>query len=271
MERPKPDETADRAFTVKVTAGVIAIAVAIWAVTFLVLPVIDVRNAGIDSWTAICRAIGIGSPSPPSSPSAPTVPVSKVAWTDLTMDLLAAGDSTRGEAMAQETCQACHIPNGLTADPETIPSITGLSPRALFKQLRDMRDGQRPSDVMSPMIADMTDRQFADVVAYYGSLPMRNSHLRNLKEPTAAAMTLATKGDTARALPACDSCHAATAGGPLEAPTLTGQYPVYVAAQLKAYAGASRNNDIYGRMRGVAQKLTDSEIADLAAYYNAPQ
>ena len=66
-------------------------------------------------------------------------------------------------------------------------------------------------------------------------------------------------------------CHGAASGGPLEAPTLTGQYPAYVAAQLKAYAGASRRNDIYGRMRKVAAKLTDQEIADLAAYYDAAQ
>lgn len=270
MVPSKSGPAADRAFSIRVTIGIAVAAVVIWVASFLILPVIDIRNAGIDSWTAICRAIGIGAPPPPQV-SVNTVPVSTVAWTGATMDTLAAGDVQRGEAMAAESCQACHIPNGLSADPETIPSITGISARALFKQLRDMRDGQRPSDVMTPLIADLTDAQLADVAAYYSGLPVRNHHLRNLKAPTSAAIALATQGDAARLLPACDSCHAARSGGPLEAPTLTGQYPAYIAAQLKAYAGSSRNNDIYGRMRSVARKLTDQEIADLATYYNATQ
>jgi cytochrome c553 len=49
---------------------------------------------------------------------------------------------------------------------------------------------------------------------------------------------------------------------------LTGQYAQYLEAQLKAFASATRHNDIYHRMRRVAAKLTSNEMRLLATYYS---
>jgi cytochrome c553 len=35
------------------------------------------------------------------------------------------------------------------------------------------------------------------------------------------------------------------------------------------YASGERRNDVYGRMRTIAAKLTDAEIDGLAGYYRA--
>jgi cytochrome c553 len=35
------------------------------------------------------------------------------------------------------------------------------------------------------------------------------------------------------------------------------------------FASGQRRNDVYGRMRAIAAKLTDAEINGLAAYYRA--
>ena len=64
------EKSQSSAFNLKVTVGVAMIAVAIWVLGFLVLPVIDVNNVGIDSFTAICRAIGIGPRE--TAPAKPT-------------------------------------------------------------------------------------------------------------------------------------------------------------------------------------------------------
>ena len=80
-------------------------------------------------------------------------------------------------------------------------------------------------------------------------------------------MQLVERGDPARGLPACNSCHGPTAGGPIETPTLARQNRDYLAAQMRAYKSGGRRNDIYTRMRSVAGKLTDREIDRLAAYY----
>jgi cytochrome c553 len=50
---------------------------------------------------------------------------------------------------------------------------------------------------------------------------------------------------------------------------LSEQGTEYIVAQLKNYASGQRRNDVYGRMRVIAAKLTDAEKNGLAAYYRA--
>ena len=78
---------------------------------------------------------------------------------------------------------------------------------------------------------------------------------------------LAWEGDTRRRIPACMSCHTNGVGGPIETPTLAGQDREYMAAQLNAYASGVRRNDVYGRMREIAERLTPEERQQLARYF----
>jgi len=260
-----------RAFSVTVSAVIVASALGIWVLGFLILPVIDARNSGIDSFAAICRALGIGGPIKDAATIPQAAPASMTAWNNTTLDIVSGGDPVTGAMLAQDSCVACHNPNGLSADPATMPSTTGQSARAIYKQLMDMKRGDRPNDTMKPLLDDLNEKQLADLAAYYSGLPRRNHDIRALENVSKNVIALVTKGDVARALPACGACHGAYTGGPLETPGLTGQYPDYVVAQLKAYASGARKNDLYGRMRGIAGKLTDEEIRGLAAYYDAPR
>ena len=63
------------------------------------------------------------------------------------------------------------------------------------------------------------------------------------------------------------ACHGANAGGPLETPTLPHQNREYLVRQLHAFKTGGRRNDIYTRMRSVAEKLTDREIEKLSTFY----
>ena len=54
---------------------------------------------------------------------------------------------------------------------------------------------------------------------------------------------------------------------PIDTPTLAGQDREYMAAQLEAYASGARKNDVYGRMRDIARKLTPEERQQLARYF----
>ena len=58
------------------------------------------------------------------------------------------------------------------------------------------------------------------------------------------------------------------AGGPIETPTLSGQYAQYLETQLEAFAAGQRHNDIYHRMRNVASKLSPSEMKLVAIFYS---
>ncbi len=66
---------------------------------------------------------------------------------------------------------------------------------------------------------------------------------------------------------ACAVCH-----GPLgissmpDAPNLAGQPEIYLTAQLRAYRGGERKHEV---MAVMAKPLSDDDIANLAAWFNA--
>jgi cytochrome c553 len=49
-------------------------------------------------------------------------------------------------------------------------------------------------------------------------------------------------------------------------PMITGQQPVYLLNALQAYKSGARSHP---SMRGIAQSLSDQDMADLAAYYSS--
>jgi len=83
----------------------------------------------------------------------------------------------------------------------------------------------------------------------------------------AATEKLANEGDSHRRLPACLACHINNSGGPIETPVITGQSEEYLLKQLNDFASGNRKNDVYGRMRDVASKLTPEERTALARYF----
>jgi cytochrome c553 len=251
--------------------GVFAILVTAAGLGFVVLPVVQGEAAGIGAYTAICRALGIlpGSPARPTPPSeAAAQPVTRVAWTVATLDGLYRADRTNGARLAEERCVACHMPDGNSADP-SIPRNAAQSAAALYKQLQDFRSGARVNETMTPLVAELDDRAIADLAAYYGRL-VRGDLDRPDTPPFVGAdiENLVSNGDVARGLPPCSACHGTRAGGPIETPTLSGQYAPYLEAQLKAFASGQRHNDIYHRMRSVASKLTPTEMRLLTIYYS---
>ncbi len=67
----------------------------------------------------------------------------------------------------------------------------------------------------------------------------------------------------------CAACHGNDGIAMLpEAPNLAGQKAGYVAAQLQHYRSGERKHEL---MTVVSQGLTDAQIADLAAWYDAIQ
>jgi cytochrome c553 len=267
-----PSGAKDRGWRIWSGVAVAALLTVAVVLGILVIPVVQGNAIGLDPFTAICRAIGIapGSPARPTPPSeSPPYPVTRVAWTDATLGELYESQRKDGEALALERCVACHPVEGNTADP-TIPRNNGQSRFAIYKQLHDYKSGARVSDVMTPLVADLTDKQIADLAAFYGLL------VRGAIDPERAfppfvgidVENLVTKGDVARGIPPCISCHGIGAAGPIETPTITGQYAQYLEAQLAAFANSQRHNDIYHRMRSIASQLTPAEMKMLAIYYS---
>ncbi len=258
----------DRAWNIWVAAILAGLFVMSFALAFVVVPVVHGRYAGLDAFTAICRAIGIniGAPAPPAPAAlAPTT----VAWTAPQFAALDKADKSAGAEIAQATCIACHAADGSSPDP-AIPHMAGQFAFAVFKELQDFKSGARASDIMAPLAKSLDDKQMADVAAYYAGLARRDLDAAHPSFAGPEIEILALRGDPARALPPCAACHAASSGGPIETPNLTGQSPEYVAAQLQAFANGGRHNDIFERMRTIAAKLTPHEMTLLGDYYTTP-
>ena len=237
----------------------------------VIIPVVQGRSDGIDAYTAICRALGILPGSPARQQVAdrtPPTPVSQVVWTPDLLQILADAKPERGRTKAQEVCVACHGERGVSPAPEN-PHLAGQSGAAIYKQLSDYRTGSRAHQLMTDIAKALDEPTLADVAAYYAAQPKRNPNPMTLAESPAAIVRLVELGDPSRNMPPCASCHRPGSGGPIETPILAEQGEEYIVQQLKLYASGERRNDVYGRMRIIAAKLTQREIEGLARYYRA--
>ncbi len=237
----------------------------------IVIPVVQGWNAGLDAYTAICRALGIlpGSPAQPQRVDrSPASPVSQVVWTPEVLQILARADVAKGRAKVQEVCTSCHGETGLSPSPD-FPHLAGQSGTAIYKQLWDYRTGSRVHALMTDLAKALSESDIADVAAYYAGQPQRNPNPVTLGEFPPAIVQLVELGDPHRNIPPCASCHRAGAGGPIETPVLAEQRDEYLIQQLKLYASGERRNDVYARMRMIASRLTEEEIKGLAGYYRA--
>jgi cytochrome c553 len=261
----------DRMWRIWPSVAVLAIVLSGALLGVLIIPIVQGRGAGVDPYTAICRALGIlpGSPAIPQivSRNSPT-PVSQVVWTPHVLQILAEAKPERGRAKVQEVCTACHGEQGVSVSPE-FPNLAGQSGTAIYKQLNDYHTGSRTNQFMTDIAKALDDTAIADVAAYYAGQPMRNPNPITLAPAPDAIVQLVELGDPNRNVPPCAACHRQGAGGPIDAPVLAEQRQEYLTSQLKMFASGQRRNDVYGRMRAIASKLTDGEINGLAYYYRA--
>jgi len=221
--------------------------------------------------------------SPTPAPPKPATPVpgrsaqdfsaSRPEWENFLRD----ADPQAGKQLAAngkpaagvQACVACHGQAGITPTGGIFPNLAGLSSEYLAKQLADFRSGTRIQPLMNTVARALTEQEIGQLAAYYGTLagpPMHGGEFGG-----EAARKLDVQGDGTRALPACANCHGlrGMGEGPL-LPRLAGQSREYFTDQMNAFRSGSRQNDDVGVMRAFAQRLTDSEIQALAAYYAGP-
>ena len=180
-----------------------------------------------------------------------------------------AGDPAAGEAQAA-ACAACHGQDGAPGLDPTYPNLAGQNEKYLTHQLMAIRDGDRNIALMAGQLNGKSDDDLANLAAYYASLPAKISQSQGDDETLASAENIYRGGIAAKGVAACTSCHAPTGNGNAAAgyPDIGGQPTGYTIAQLTAYREGDRTTDenVGGMMRGVAQGLTDKEIAALADY-----
>lgn len=78
----------------------------------------------------------------------------------------AAGDPAKGKEKSA-TCQACHGEEGRTSIAPSYPILAGQYASYLEQALQDYRSGARNNAVMAGMAANLSDRDIADLAAWY--------------------------------------------------------------------------------------------------------
>src|SRR6516165_10834224 len=271
MSQSSGSESHDRQWRVWSSVTVSATVLSGILLGVLIIPVVQGMSNGIDAFTAICRALGVLPGSPARQQvidRTPPTPVSQVVWTPGVLQILAEAKPERGRAKVQEVCISCHGEQGVSVSPE-YPNLAGQSGAAIYKQLSDYRTGSRTNQLMTDIAKALDEATLADVAAYYAAQPKRNPDPTTLAESPPAIVRLVELGDPSRNIPPCAACHRPGSGGPIETPILSEQGKEYLVLQLKTYAAGDRRNDVYGRMRTIATKLTPAEIDGLAVYYRA--
>lgn len=178
---------------------------------------------------------------------------------------IGSGDPVAGKTRSA-LCQGCHGEVGLSLE-DLIPNLAGQYANYIAKQLRNFQSGARTHQIMSAMAMTINDAELADIAVYFASQKKMQG---NGKGSNPVAKNLFTKGDAARGIPPCMSCHGTNGKGQAPDistyPVIGGQHKPYLVAQLTHWRSGERSNSPDGVMNMVAKSLTDAEIDALTDY-----
>ncbi len=188
-------------------------------------------------------------------------------------------------APAHYPCAECHALDGnpgMTAEyNKQSPKLAGQSAAYLFKQLKLFQSGQRYTDEMAEVIAVYSDDELRRIADHYSQQKTKNnqpyaaafdtlkrSHETN-QQWVKEGQTLYLKGDKARDISACQSCHTKNlSSNRSDIPIIQGQYARYIRSTLTAYKTSQRqtDSDVNKAMQKISQGLTEHDINAVAAY-----
>jgi len=175
-----------------------------------------------------------------------------------------AADAEAGKAKSA-VCAACHGADGNSSNPMW-PSLAGQHASYVYKQLSDFKAGRRINASMLGMVAGLSDDDMKNLAAYYET--QNPSPVAFDAELIAKGESIYRGGITETGVAACMGCHSPSGegNGPASWPSLKGQYPDYIVAQLQAFKQGARANDPGKMMRNLVGRMSDMEMKAVAAY-----
>ncbi len=176
----------------------------------------------------------------------------------------AAADPGSAKETATTVCAACHNADGNSSIP-MFPKLAGLQEEYLTKQLKEFINGNRKSDVMAPVVANLKPEDIPALANYFA----RQKPQAGKTQDAALAeqgKKIFLDGNEETGVPGCVGCHQAGAAGNERYPRIAGQHPEYVVQQLKSFAAGDRSNDYSRFMRVTAKRMTEAEMKAVAEY-----
>lgn len=183
----------------------------------------------------------------------------------------------KGDAAA---CQGCHGEKALGNDAMGAPRLANIGQAYIIKQLTEFAANKRiPSGAgaaMNDFAKALNEQDRRDLAGFLNTLDYEidPSDLKGLAadgnkvgQPELGKI-IVTQGIKGK-VPACQDCHGFNGRDP-RFPAINQQKFVYLVNQLNNWRDDSRANDPtvdkIGIMRGIAKKLTDEDIANIAAF-----
>jgi cytochrome c553 len=169
-----------------------------------------------------------------------------------------------------EACTPCHGDKGQGTNDVYFPRLAGKPAGYLYNQLVAFRNVRRKYPPMNYLLEFLPDPYLQAMADYFAS------QRPPLPPPAAGSVSaallqhgenLVTRGDAARQIPACVSCHGpALAGMEPAIPGLLGLRANYVSAQLGAWRYGTRTAKAPDCMQIVAAHLTEVDVTAVAAW-----
>lgn len=171
-------------------------------------------------------------------------------------------------------CTVCHGAQGRATRDGYFPRIAGKPAGYLLSQLRNFREGRRQNSTMLGLIANLDDRYLAEMAGYFADQHPPYPPTQPLPGISAAQIErgrqLVERGDPAREIPACSSCHGRQLTGARPfIPGLAGLPADYIAAQIGAYQAGRRRSHAPDCMATIANRLQPADVASLNAWLSA--
>lgn len=164
-----------------------------------------------------------------------------------------------GKRLAAKACAECHGDAGVSPN-ATWPSLAGFSAAYLVRITTAYKTGDQQDVAMTPLAKKLSDQDIQDVSAYYASVSCGKTGAGTGRGNVAAGQTLAKN---------CARCHGETGIPTIPSwPLIAGQAPGYLVNVLKAFRAGLRKDPM---MAVAAGSLSDTDIANLAAFYSAQQ
>ncbi len=206
---------------------------------------------------------------------------SGISWrTSDRNDALAGGDPEQGRVLAQAPCATCHGADGNSID-QRYPKLAGQSPAYLRSQLWNFKKSYRSSDVMAPVVANLTESEMTDLATFFGQQAIKPDPIQD-PAITSVGERIFVGTDSSSPIAACASCHGSNArkniammGGMMgrgmmgttgmmdSVPNLTGQHARYIFDQLNHFANGQRQDPT---MERIAQRLSEANRKAVAEY-----
>ncbi len=175
------------------------------------------------------------------------------------------GDPVAGK-VASQICQGCHGVNGNSTD-ELIPKLAGQYDVYVIKQMRNYLAGTRSHEIMNNMAAPLSDRELADIAAYFADQAIMKGNGAAANEK---GKNLFLKGNISDMVMTCAYCHGESGKGldPSTAmyPVIGGQHKAYLLKQLRDFREDKRVNSPNVIMNRIVKSLSDTDLEALAEY-----